>query len=270
MKIALTNLCKTEDFAKHVSYQEALNFLDEEGVEYLDFCSGDSDLDNLVSRFNESLSSEVDIIWVVCGGWSCLKALDKIDWKKVVESNKKFYGLSDFTHFSSKAVSLGVKCYYGQGLTYIKQFFPTTDSRKFIVNFLKTGFPSANLAKSLLVNSKELDVNREKIVGGHMLIFAFMQNQININLKERYIFLEYHHGANGVELKELEYYLNQVLYTINNNFPKGFILGRSLLKNLDGTELRIEEINDFLVSKLLRYRLPIYYIDHFNNIVTFC
>jgi len=270
MKIALTNLCKLEDFAKHKTYQDAMSFLHEENIEYLDFCSGDSDFDNLVSRFNESLDSEADIIWVVCGGWSCIKTLDKIDWEKVVASNKKFYGLSDFTHFSSKAVSLGVNCYYGQGLAHIKQFFPTKDSRKFIVNFLKTGNPNSNLAKSLSVNTEDLDINRVKVVGGHMLIFAFMQSQLNIHLKERYVFLEYHHDANGIELKELEYYLDQVLYTIKNNLPKGFILGRCLLKDFEGTEMKVEEINNFLVSKLLRYKLPIYYIDHFNNIISFC
>ncbi|QQR93203.1 LD-carboxypeptidase [bacterium] len=270
MKIALTNLCKLEDFAKHKTYQDAIGFLHEENIEYLDFCSGESDLDNLVAKFNKSLDSEADIIWIVCGGWSCIKTLEKIDWGKVVASNKKFYGLSDFTHFSSKAVSLGITCYYGQGLVYIKQFFPTNNSREFIVNFLKTGDAGSSMAKSLSSNTEDLDINKVKITGGHMLIFAFMQNQININLQERYLFLEYHHGANGIELKELEYYLDQVLYVIKNNLPKGFILGRSLLKNFDGTEIKIEEINEFLVSKLEKLNLPIYYVDHFNNIITFC
>lgn len=269
MKIALTNLCKPEDFAKHKNYQDAINFLHEENIDYLDFCSGESDLDNLIRKFNESLDSEADIIWVVSGGWSCIKTLDKIDWEKVLTSNKKFYGLSDFTHFSSKAVSLGITCYYGQGLTHIKQYWPTVDSRKFIVNFLETGSPNSNSAKALFGDTEDLDINKIKIVGGHMLIFAFMQSQLNINLKERYVFLEYHNGANGIELNELEYYLDQVLYVTKDNLPKGFILGRSSLKNFDSTEINLEEINNFLVSKLSKLKLPVYYINHFDNIITF-
>ncbi len=269
MKIALTNLCKSEDFAKHKSYQDAVDFLNEENIDYLDFCSSISDINVLTEKFNESLESNADLIWVVGGGWACIKTLDKINWDKVASTNKVFYGLSDFTHLSSKAVSLGAKCYYGQGLAYIKQFFPTKDSRKFIVDFLKTGNPNSNLAKPLSVSTEELDINKEKVVGGHLLIFSFMQSQLKIDLKERYLFLEYHHSANGTELEELEYYLNQLLYVIKDNLPKGFILGRHLLKDFGGKEIEVGEINDFLTSKLLKYNLPVYYIDHFNNVVTF-
>ncbi len=267
MKIALVNLCKEEDFSKHKTYQDCISFLEEEGIDYLDFCSGHDDLDILVKKFNDSLSSEADIVWFVCGGWTCLKVLDKIDWDKVVASKKKFYGLSDFTHFSSKATSLGLNCYYGQGLAHIKQFFPTTESRQFIVDFLKTGVPNYSLAEPLSPNTKALDISKVKIVGGHMLIFTFMQNQLSVNLKDKYLFLEYHHSANGLSLQEIEYYLNQVLFTIKDNLPQGFILGRHMLKDFEGEEIKVEEINNFLTSKLLKYNLPVYYMNHFHNIV---
>jgi muramoyltetrapeptide carboxypeptidase LdcA involved in peptidoglycan recycling len=165
MKIALTNLCDTEDFAKHKNYQDSIDFLEEENIEYLDFCTGEGTIEGMVTKFHQSLDSDADLIWVIRGGLSCIKALDKIDWKKVVLSKKKFYGLSDFTHFSAKAVSLGLTCYYGQGLAKIKQYFPTIDNRKFIVNFLKTGNPNSNKAKSLSSTIEDLDIDKTKIVG---------------------------------------------------------------------------------------------------------
>lgn len=270
MKIALTNLCNPEDFAKHKNYQDSIDFLHEENIDYLDFCSGEDEINGMVEKFNKALDSDADLIWVVRGGLSCIQTLDKIDWKKVASNNKKFYGLSDFTHFSTKAVSLGLKCYYGQGLTKIKQYFPTKENRKFISDFLKTGNPNSIKATSLFSSVEDLDINNIKVVGGHMLLFGFMQNQLNINLEDRYLFLEYHHSAIGEGLNELEYYLNQVLYVIKNNLPKGFILGRSELRNFDCSEINIKEINDFLVSKLTSYNLPIYYVDHYNNVITFC
>ncbi|MCX6823095.1 MAG: LD-carboxypeptidase [candidate division SR1 bacterium] len=270
MKIAITNLCSIGDFAKHRNYQDSMNFLKEENIEYIDFCSGEATIEGMVKKFNQSLDSDADLIWVISGGLSCIKTLDKIDREKVVSSNKKFYGLSDFTHFSTRAVSLGLTCYYGQGLAKIKQYFPTIDDRKFIVNFLKTGNPNSSKAKSFSTSIEDLNIDKTRIVGGHMLLFTFIQSQVNIDLKDRHLFLEYHSSAIGEDLEELEYYLDQVLYIIKNNLPKGFILGRSELKNLDETEINIDEINNFLVSKLSTYNLPIYYIDHFNNVITFC
>jgi hypothetical protein len=66
-----------------------------------------------------------------------------------------------------------------------------------------------------------------------MFLFAFMQGQLNIDLKDRYLFLEYHHSSIGEGLNELEYYLDQMLYITKNNLPRGFILGRSELRNID-------------------------------------
>ena len=269
MKIALVNLCKTEDFTKFKYYQESIDFLNEENIDYLDFVSGADTIDLMVKKFNDALTSKADLLWFVCGGLTCIQTLDKIDWVKVVSSKKKFYGLSDFTHFSTMAIAKGLTCYYGQGLSRIKQYFPDKKDREFIVKLLRIGVPVLEKAKSLFLSSSDLDVSKEQIVGGHLTIFTFMQNQLKINLADRYLFIEYHNSAIGEGLNEIGYFMDQMLYILKNNFPKGFILGRTELKNIDNSIINIGEINKYLVEKLSRYNLPVFYLDHYKNTVTF-
>lgn len=269
MKIALTNLCETEDFAKHKTYVDSISFLNENNIEYINFASGADTINSMVEKFSQALDSDAKLIWVVCGGNKCIQTLDKLDWDKIVASGKKFYGLSDFTHFSTMAVSEGVKCYYGQGLTNIKEYFPLAPERQFIVDLLKTGVPTSKNAQPLAHSISDLNVSKEKIVGGHLLIFALMQGQLKIDLKNRYVFMEYHTEALGESLDDLGYYIDQLLYVLKGNMPKGFILGRTEMKNIDGSQMAIEDINGYCVEKLSEYNLPVFYLDHFKNTVTF-
>ena len=87
MKIALVNLCAADDFAQQFDYQDSMDFLREEQIEYLDFASGVTTLDQRVGKFNLALESDAELIWVIRGGYVCLETLDKINWEKVV-SNK--------------------------------------------------------------------------------------------------------------------------------------------------------------------------------------
>jgi muramoyltetrapeptide carboxypeptidase LdcA involved in peptidoglycan recycling len=269
MKIALTNLCKTEDFGKSKYFNDSISFFHENKIEYLDFASGAESLDMMVEKFNQSLESDTDLVWVISGGTTCIQCIDKLDWDKIVRSGKKFYGLSDFTHFSTMAVSKGLTCFYGQGLLRIKKWFPTESDRKFITTFLQTGKPYSENAKPLAFADNDLDISKVKIIGGHLLSFTFMQSVLKVDLKNRYIFIEYHSGGIGEDMDELGYYLDQLLYLLKGNLPKGFILGRTDMRNLEGSSRSIDEINSYLVEKLSKYNLPIYYIDHFKNVITF-
>ena len=269
MKIALTNLCKTEDFAKLPSLNESISFLNENKIEYLDFASGVEKIDDMVEKFNQSIISDVEIVWIIRGGNKCIQTLDKLDWDNIMKSGKRFYGLSDFTHFSTMAVSKGITCFYGQGLTRIKQFFPAENDRKFIADLLKTGIPVSEDAKALAFANSDLDISKEKIIGGHLLIFTFMQSLFNTDLKNRYLFIEYHTGAIGEDLNYFGYYLDQLLYVIKDNMPKGFIFGRTEMRNFDNSQIPIDEINKYCVEKLSKYNLPVYYLDHFKNTITF-
>lgn len=269
MKVALVNLCKTEDFTKHKSYQDSIDFLNENNIEFLDFASGFETVDEMVESFHKALDSDADLIWVIRGGNKCIQTLNKIDWNKVVESKKVFYGLSDFTHFSTMAVSRGVTCYYGQGLTNIKSYFPNPSERQFIVDFLVGGTPVSVNATALANSTSDLDTQNEKIVGGHLLIFSLMQSQLKLDLRDRFVFIEYHTGAIGEDSDDLGYYLDQLLYVLKDNMPKGFILGRTEMRNFDNSQISIDEINTYSAQKLGATGLPVYYLDHFKNTVTF-
>ncbi|MFH1170618.1 MAG: LD-carboxypeptidase [Candidatus Vogelbacteria bacterium] len=269
MKVALVNLCKTENFAKQGSFGDSISFLDENNIEYLDFTSGADTIEVMSEKFNQALASAAELIWVVRGGNKCIQTLDKLDWNKIVSSGKKFYGLSDFTHFSTVAVSKGVTCFYGQGLSHIKDYFPTALERQFIVDLLKTGVPVLEKATPLANVTLDVDISKEKIIGGHLLIFTLMQSQLKIDLKNRFIFMEYHTGALGENLDDLGYYIDQLLYVLKDNMPKGFILGRTEMNNIDGSEILIEDINKYCAEKLIKVGLPVYYLDHYKNVVTF-
>jgi hypothetical protein len=123
----------------------------ENKIEYLDFASGVEKIDGMVEKFNQSIISDAEIVWIIRGGNKCIQTLDKLDWDNIVKSNKPFYGLSDFTHFSTMAVSKGITCFYGQGLTRIKQYFPTENDRKFIADFLKQEFLFQKMQKLSLL-----------------------------------------------------------------------------------------------------------------------
>ncbi len=269
MKVALVNLCKTEDFTKHKSYSDSISFLNENNIEFLDFASGLETIAEMVESFHDALNSDADLIWVIRGGNKCIQTLNKIDWDKVVDSKKVFYGLSDFTHFSVMAISKGVTCYYGQGLTNIKSYFPNPSERQFIVDFLTSGNPVSEHAKPLENSKTSLEVANEKIIGGHLLIFTLMQSQLKMDLKDHFVFIEYHTGAVGEDLDDLGYYIDQLLYVLKDNMPKGFILGRTEMRNVDGSQIAIDEINRYSAEKLATTGLPVYYLDHFKNTVTF-
>ena len=269
MKVALVNLCKTEDFTKHKSYNDSISFLNENNIEFLDFASGVETINEMVDGFHKAIDSDVDLIWVIRGGNKCIQTLNKIDWNKVLDSKKVFYGLSDFTHFSTMAVSKGVTCYYGQGLTNIKSYFPNPSERQFIVKFLVSGSPISEKATVLANSKSDLDILDKKVIGGHLLIFTSMQSQLKVDLKDRFVFIEYHTGAVGEDLDDLGYYIDQLLYVLKDNMPKGFILGRTEMRNLDNSQISIDEINKYSAEKLATAGLPVYYLDHFKNTVTF-
>lgn len=269
MKVALVNLCKTEDFIKHGSYEDSISFLRENNIDFIDFASGIETIDKMVDGFHKALDSDADLIWCIRGGNKCIQMLDKVDWHRIIDSKKVFYGLSDFTHFSAMAVWKGVTCYYGQGLTNIKSYFSNPSERQFITDFLTTGIPVSENATPLANSKSNLDVLGEKIIGGHLLIFTFMQSQLKIDLGERFIFIEYHSGAVGENLDDLGYYLDQLLYVLKDNMPKGFILGHTEMRNIDGSSIPINVINEYLSEKIVKTGLPIYYLDHFKNTITF-
>ncbi len=268
MKIALVNLCNIEDFSKTDDYSSSLAFLKENAIDYVDYASGREILGDLLDGFHLALKDkDVELVWFVQGGNSLIRFLDKIDWDLVRQSNKEYYGLSDFTHFALKAVSLGKVCYYGQGLKHVKDFFPTPNSHKFIADFLKKKKLGQPAVKSL-IGGAITDFDKIKIAGGHSFISAVMLPNLNLDLNGRYLFFE-HHYVHGEDLDDAAYFLNAIKLYMRNHIPKGIILGHSLMYDNNGKSIEINEINKYFVNELTDLELPIYYVDHFNSIIRF-
>jgi muramoyltetrapeptide carboxypeptidase LdcA involved in peptidoglycan recycling len=262
------NLCVEEDFNNHASYQSSIGFLRENNIDFTDFTKGANTIETMVEQFHYALDSDTELIWVVRGGYSCIQTLQKLDWNKIAASDKKFYGLSDFTHFAMMAVSKNITCYYGQGLSRITEYFPEPQQRTFITNFLNSGKPVCAPAQPLYKATEALTLDNEKVIGGHLSLLSFMQTQVSIDPHDRYIFFEYHTAALGEKLIDLGYYIDQLLFVLGDNKPKGFILGHTEMRNLDLTIIPLADINAFCVKKLAHLELPIYFIDHFHNTIT--
>ncbi len=266
MKIALVNLTKIADYATESSYQADMDFLNENNISYVDYCSGRSDFENLLKGFHDALENpEVDIIWFVQGGTSLIKFIPSINWSLVEKTKKKYLGISDFTHFSSKAIDLGSECYYGGSLAKITKYWKTKEDRQHIVDFIKSGMCNMR-AQQIFPSTKESDFLGESILGGHMIISTFMMSQSQPKLNNSFLFLE-HHYIPGESLLDLEFWLDQVKYLIKDNQPKGFILGHSILFDKQNNILDFNELNRFLTEKLKIFNKPIYQIDHFKNLV---
>jgi muramoyltetrapeptide carboxypeptidase LdcA involved in peptidoglycan recycling len=267
MKIALVNFARYEKFNSTASFKKDLEFLKENNIDYIDYCFNSNKREDLLTGFSKALANpEIDLIWFVCGGNKTIKFLDDIDWETVNKANKIYAGASDFTHFSFKAVKNGQTCYYGTSLQEIKKYHPSAKSRKYLVDFLRTGkiekYDHINLYKNIK------DLNEEKIIGGHSFLTTFMLNQTKIDLKNRFLFIE-HHYIPGEDLEDLEYFIDQLKIVIKGNLPKGFILGHSMLFTKNKKFVNINIINKKLVECLKEYSLPIAYIDHFKQIVKF-
>jgi len=259
MKIALVNLTKLKDYATRGSYVDDMQFLKDSTIDYVDYCSGRENFDDLLAGFHEAVANpEIDLVWFVSGGTTLIKYLDRINWELVSTTKKKYLGISDFTHFSYKATLLGCECYYGAGLADIMFYFPKEEQRKHIVNFLKEG------------TFKELanNLNDEHIVGGHTIITTFMLTQEPINLSDKVLFLEYH-NIPGEGFIEMEYYFDQLFYSIKNNVPKAFILGHSLMTDENGELIDYKKINEFLKPLFTRFGKEVYEVDHFQQLIKF-
>ncbi len=269
MKIALVDLCQESDFKKHRSYKDSIDFLVEEKIDYLDFATGADNLDGKVTLFNDALNSDADLVWFIRGGSDCLRVLNKIDWDKVVGSNKIFYGLSDFTHFAAIAVTKGVTCYYGQGLAYVKDFLPERAGRQFIVDFLKENKPTCERLKVLdAAGTTEVpNVFEVNVIGGYLPGFILLQNGLKTHLQDKYVFIEYHSGALGETLDDLGYILSQFMYVINQNTPKGIIVGHIELNNLDQTQIATDAINSYCVGRFSELKIPVFFVDHFKSTI---
>ena len=70
-------------------------------------------------------------------------------------------------------------------------------------------------------------------------------------------------------MEDLGYLLDQLFYVINNNAPKAIILGHIELSKLDGGTISSDEINSYCKNKIHALNIPVYYIDHFKNIIRF-
>jgi len=268
MKIALVNLCKIEDFSKTKYYQKSLEFLQENNIDFVDYFSGRETAPELLSGFHDALRDDtIELVWFIQGGSELINFLEKIDWKLVERSNKEYLGLSDFTHFVFRAIKLGKTCYYGQGLQNIKDYLPDPENRKFIVDFLnEKKLPSYNT--KLLHSNELINLENEKIIGGHSFISAIMLPETKIDLSERFLFFE-HHYVPGERLQDIKYFLDVIKFNVHNNMPKGFILGHSMLFDQENQLIESNFINKFFLENLLDLKIPIYYIDHFKTIVKF-
>lgn len=257
MKIALVNLCQIFDYAEKFTFQQEMDFLAENKIDYVDYCSHRSTYSELLDGFQQAVCDPtVDLVWFVTGGTTMIQFLDEINWDLVKKSHKIFYGVSDFTHFAIKAVTLGVTCYYGQALNKIYEYFPDHPQRQFIVDFLTAGKVGDNPSLHL------------PLIGGQLFSTTFMIQQLNIDLSSRHLFIE-HHYLVGESFNDLDYFIRQLKSVIKHNLPKSIILGHSLFYDKSYQLVDPEKVNREFINIYADLGIPISFIDHFKQIIRF-
>ena len=267
MKIALVNLSKFQKFRTVKNFKRDFNFLVKNNIEFVDYCFDYSKPADLLKGFYRALKNpDVDLVWFVRGGDKLMRFFDKIDWNLVKKANKKYIGFSDPTNFFFKAVNLGQTCYYGTNLRRIGEHINSKAFNKKdyaqLIDFFKTRKEVKYDHKNLF---KKVDnFEKEKVVGGHLIITTFMLQQMKFNLSNHFLMLEYH-LTSGDTIGELEFFVDQLKIVIKNNLPKGFVLGFSQVYSDKGILLKPEVINQCFVDNLKEYGLPIVYINHLKQ-----
>lgn len=273
MKIALVDLFGEGDVCEREGeeyWKRPLEIIHEEGIDTVDFASGVKTIKQKIDAFHQALQSDVDLVWFVRGGYLGVDVLPLINWASVKSSMKSFYGLSDFAHFAWMATLNGSKCFYGQGLTHLESTFPKSEDRAFFFSFLKTGKLRSLLAESLSSDVSK-DFLNESMIGGHLTVTLLMLLRYPVDLRDRYLFLEYHPGGLNEQLRDIGYLLEHLVQTLEQtqNIPKGIVFGQSMLPQTNETSIFWKEINQFCAKKVLRLNIPIYEVDHFKNVIPF-
>lgn len=265
MKIALVNLSKFEDFSQRPEFADGKALMERNGIELLDYVSGRSSMDELLDGFHQALKSDASLVLFACGGIKMIECLDHIDWKQVGESGKGFIGLSDFAHFSWKAVAAGAKCYYGLALKDFVKYYKTPEQQRNGLHLLTTGEAEA-IKPTLLYGEDTIDFAGTKIMGGHSMISLLMHKEATIDLSDRVLFVE-HHYVPGESPDELRYWSHAIFRSFQSNKPKAMLLGHSLLYDAEGKPLPENDLNELLMEGLKQFNVPIYYIDHFKAVI---
>lgn len=273
MKIALVDLFGEGDVCEREGeeyWKKPLEIIREEGINVVDFASGMKTTEQKVDAFHRALQSDVDLVWFVRGGYLGVDVLPLIDWASVKHSKMLFYGLSDFAHFAWMAILNGSRCFYGQGLTHLESTFPKSEDRTFFFSFLKTGKLKPLPTESLSPDASR-DFLNESMIGGHLTVTLLMLLRYPVNLRDRYLFLEYHPGGLNEQLRDIGYLLEHLVQTLEqtHNIPKGIVFGQSMLPQSNEVSMSWKEINRFCAEKVLRLNIPVYEVDHFKNVIPF-
>ncbi len=271
MKVALVNLAKLEDLSLSKHQEGISRFLEENGIDFLDFYSGRSGLEELLEGFHDALKSDAELIWFTQGGDKVIRFLDKIDWKLFEKSEKKFMGTSDPTHIAWKCKELELDYFYGPNAKKIYEYYPHPENRKFLVDFLKDSIlPKPQIEKLTNCSSFKLECENEKIIGGHSFISIFMMQFLDVNLDGKVLFFE-HHYILGESYAELLYFVDQLklILKTKTGLPKAILLGNTYLFDEQNKMIDYREINKIIAEHLGDLQVDVFSLDHAQTIIRF-
>ena len=268
-KVALVNLSKFADVGTAPEFQKGLAVLAMHGIATVDYASAHLEPQTMVHGLHQAIDDpSVSVILTYSGGNTAISCLDLIDWEKVGYSGKVFAGLSDFTHFSWKAVESGAQCVYGLALKDFVKYRITEEERRPGIEFLKSG-KVVSIAPVLLRGSDVVtDWNIEKIIGGHSFISMLMVQESKINLSSRILMLEHHYNQ-AEDLGDLRYWGQALSRAFRSNRPKAVLLGRSMIMDAEGGSTSFESANNVFCDALDALGCPVYVIDHFAHLIPF-
>ena len=268
-KVAVINLSIPVDISQAAEFQQACTVLAQYGIEVVDYASGRTEPQSMAQGVREAIEDpDVTTVLAFSGGNMAISCLDYIDWQKVGNSGKVFAGLSDFTHFSWKAVEAGADCAYGTSLKDFVKYRLTDAERQPVIEFLKTGKVAPFSPLLLHGEGVVKEWSKESIIGGHSFISLLMAAESSLPMADRVLMLEHHY--NGAEsLDDLQYWGAALARVFAKNPPKAVLLGHSMVMGSDGQLASPDSANEVFCIGLAPLNRSVYYVDHFTTLVPF-
>lgn len=199
-----------------------------------------------MQRFIDDKS--VKAIIAARGGYGCIRIVDEIDWKPLIQNPKWIIGFSDITVFHLQLQKLGLQSLHAQMPSTISE-----SSKEGLESLRKALFGEALIYTFPASKHNKLGNTEAKLIGGNLtLLTASINSTSDIDCDDNVLFFE--------EVSEYAYSVDRMIRTLDRAGKlknlKGLILGSftNIKQDNPAFGYSVEEIINLVVSK---YNYPV-------------
>lgn len=251
-KIAIVNLANS---SKSLNFDNIIKTINDPDFAFINY-SGDEK--TYIEQFHKALrDSSVDVVWFLCGGTNCIRAINLIDWELVSKSKALFLGSSDITHFFQLAPKTLSQRFY-----YFPNFLDFSDKLNgFSLSQLLVSMREQTIKLGFKNQTVSLSLNEVNIIGGHSIISSIFKDRLHLSTaKENYYFWEHHGNFESIEM--YKYWLQVLSLGCKELGINNVILGNSLIYE-NGKPIDME--NQYKIASQILSKYRIFTIDQTIN-----